>query len=59
MHKVAAVSKRAIAFSKETHTLFGLVKAVLLVVFSKFMRSMSKLALVFVRTKTKLYELFT
>jgi len=59
VQKVASISEGALSISEEDHTLFGLIKAVFLIVLSEFMRSMGKLTLVAIRTKSMFDELLT
>lgn len=58
MQKVAPISIGTVPISEENNALFCLVKAVFLVIFAKFMRSMSKLTFISVRTISIFDELF-
>ena len=58
MHEVTSISKRTVPISEENNTLFGLVETVFLIIFAKFMRTVSKLALIAVGTIAVFDELF-
>jgi len=59
VQKVASISEGALSISEENHALLGLVKAVFLIVLSEFVRSMGKLTLVAIRTKSMFDKLLT
>ena len=58
MKKIASIAIMAISISEEDYTLFGLIKAILLIILAQLMGSMCKFAFIFIRAISIFNKLF-